>query len=257
MVLQGLARRTAARDAAFFVPYLKPDMHVLDCGCGPGGISVTLAALVPHGRVVGIDVEDGQLAMGRREAEQRGIVNVEFQHASVYALPFADATFDAVLAHAVVYHLAEPMKALRELWRVLKPGGLIGLRDADFDGDVYFPAHEDVDRFWKLTVQVIEQSGGDARFGRKQRRLLREAGFRNIVASASSDAFGTTEMTAGFSRYFGSVFLNQHRELIPQKQWATELELTTMQNALLSWGNDPDAFYARCRCEAVGWKIVS
>lgn len=254
MVLQGLARWTAARDAAFFVPYLKPDMHVLDCGCGPGGISVTLAALVPQGRVVGIDVEDGQLDMGRREAEQREIGNVEFQHATIYALPFADATFDAVLAHAVLYHLAEPMKALRELWRVLKPGGLIGLRDADYDGDVYYPAHEDVDRFWNLTVRVIEQSGGDVRFGRKQRRLLREAGFQKIVASASSDAFGTAEMTAGFSRYFGGIFLNQHREMILKERWATESELAAMQNALIAWGSDPDAFYARCRCEAVGWK---
>jgi ubiquinone/menaquinone biosynthesis C-methylase UbiE len=254
LVLQGLARRSAARDAAFFVPYLKPAMHVLDCGCGPGGISVTLAALVPQGQVVGIDIEDGQLDMGRREAQQRGIPNVEFHHASLYALPFADGTFDAVLAHAVLYHLAEPMKALRELWRVLKPGGVIGLRDADFDGDVYYPAHEDVERFWKLTERVIEQSGGDVRFGRKQRRLLREAGFRNIVASASSDAFGTTEMTAGFSRYFGGVFLNQHRDLILKEQWATESDLTAMQDALLAWGNNPDAFYARCRCEAVGWK---
>jgi ubiquinone/menaquinone biosynthesis C-methylase UbiE len=254
MVLQGLARRTAARDAAFFVPHLKPDMHVLDCGCGPGGISVTLAALVPQGRVVGIDVEDGQLDMGRQAAQQRGISNIEFHHASLYILPFADGTFDAVLAHAVLYHLAEPMKALRELRRVLKPGGVIGLRDADFDGDVYFPPNADVDRFWNLTVRVIEQSGGDARFGRKQRQFLREAGFRNIVASASSDAFGTTEMTAGFSRYFGGIFLNQHRELILKERWATEAELTAMQNALLAWGNNPDAFYARCRCEAVGWK---
>ncbi|MBH0201332.1 MAG: methyltransferase domain-containing protein [Nitrospira sp.] len=254
MVLQGLARRAATRDAAFFVPYLKPDMHVLDCGCGPGGISVTLAALVPQGRVVGVDIEDRQLDMGRQAAQQQGIPNVEFHHASLYALPFADGTFDAVLAHAVVYHLAEPMKALRELRRVLKPGGMIGLRDADFDGDVYYPPHKDVDRFWNLTVRVIEQSGGDARFGRKQRRLLREAGFRDIVASASSDAFGTTEMTAGFSRYFGGIFLNQHREMILKEQWATESELAAMQNALIAWGSHPDAFYARCRCEAVGWK---
>jgi ubiquinone/menaquinone biosynthesis C-methylase UbiE len=254
LVLQGLARRSAARDAAFFVPHLKPDMHVLDCGCGPGGITVTLAALVPQGRVVGIDIEDGQLDMGRREAQQRGIGNVEFHHASLYALPFEDGTFDAVLAHAVLYHLAEPMKALRELWRILKPGGMIGLRDADFDGDVYYPAHEDVDRFWKLTKRVIEHNGGDPLFGRKQRRLLREAGFQNIAASASCDAFGTSEFTFGFSRYFGGVFLNQHRALILKEQWATESELAEMQHALIAWGNHPDAFYSRCRCEVVGWK---
>ena len=254
MVLEGLARRSATRDAAFFVPYLKPYMHVLDGGCGPGGISVTLAECVPQGRVVGIDVEDSQLDMGRREAQQRGLANVEFHHASVYALPFEDATFDAVLVHAVLYHLAEPMKALRELWRVLKPGGLIGVRDADADGDVYYPDQEAVDRLWKLTRRVIEHHGGDVRFGRTQRRLLREAGFQNIVASASCDTFGTTEMTAGFSRYFGGIFLSQHRDLILKEQWATESDLTIMQNALLAWGSDPDAFYARCRCEAVGWK---
>ena len=254
LVLRGLAKREATRDAAFFVPYLTPAMHVLDCGCGPGGISVTLAALVPQGRVVGIDIEDRQLDMGRQAAQQRGIPNIEFHHASLYALPFADGTFDAVLAHAVLYHLAEPRNALRELWRVLKPGGVMGLRDADFDGDVYYPAHEDVDRFWKLTERVIQHHGGDTRFGRKQRRLLREAGFQNIVASASSDAFGTSELTVGFSRYFGGVFLEQHRQLILEEQWATVSELTAMQQALLAWGDSPDAFYARCRCEAVGWK---
>lgn len=254
LVLRGLALRSATREAAFFVPYLTPTMQVLDCGCGPGGITVTLATLVPQGRVVGVDIEARQLDMGRREVQQRGIGNVEFHHASLYALPFADGTFDAVLAHAVLYHLAEPMKALRELWRVLKPGGVIGLRDADFDGDVYYPFHEDVERLWKLTMRVIEYNGGDVRFGRKQRRLLRESGFQNIVASASSDVFGTPEMTSGFSRYFGGVFLEQHRRLILEEHWATESELTAMQNALLTWGGDPDAFHARCRCEAVGWK---
>lgn len=113
------------------------------------------------------------------------------------------------------------MKALRELWRVLKLGGVIGLRDADFDGDVYYPAHEDVDRLWKLAERVIEHHGGDTQFGRKHRRLLREAGFQNIVASASSDAFGAPELPAGFSRYFGGVFLEQHRQMILAERWAT------------------------------------
>lgn len=254
LVLLGLARRTAARDAAFFVPHLKPDMHVLDCGCGPGGISITLASIVPQGRVVGVDVEDSQLELGRQEAQRSGIGNVEFHHASIYALPFADATFDAVLAHAVLYHLAEPMKALRELWRVLKPGGVIGLRDADSEGDVYHPTHEDLDRFWKLVGRIIDRNGGDVRFGRKQRQLLREAGFRNTVGSASCDTFGTPGMTAGFSRYWADVFLEQHRQLILAERWSTESDLATMRKALLAWGGSPDAFYARCRCEAVGWK---
>lgn len=130
MILGALARREAVREAAFIVPFIKPDMRILDCGCGPGGISLGRAILARQGPVVGIDVEDGQLDRGRQEAGNRGLANVEFLHASVYALPFEDSSFDAVLAHAMVYHLGQPMKVLREIRRVLKPGGLVGLRDA-------------------------------------------------------------------------------------------------------------------------------
>ncbi len=254
LILRALAKREAIRDAAFFVPYLKPDMHILDCGCGPGGIALGLAALVSEGRVVGIDVHDSQLEMGRQEARNRGTGNVKFQHASVYALPFADATFDAVLGHAILYHLGEPMKALQEIQRVLKPGGLIALRDADNDGDVYYPPDPHLDRLWILAGYVISHNGGDIRFGRRHRQILREAGFIEIIASASSDSFGTPETTASFSKYWTEVFLVQHRELILKQGWATEAELVAMRDALLSWGGGPDAFYSRCRCEAVGRK---
>jgi SAM-dependent methyltransferase len=253
-ILAALAKRDASRKAAFFVPHLKPNMHVLDCGCGPGGISLGLARLVPQGRVVGVDVEDGQLDIGRQEAQKRGLDNVQFKHASVYDLPFEDSTFDAVLVHAMLYHLGEPMKALQELRRVLKPGGLIGLRDADIDGDVYHPQDPDMDRFWKLTEQTMKHNGGDARLGRRHRQILREAGFIEIAGPASSDSYGTPESTASFSKYWTDVFLVQHRELVLTRGWATVSELNAMRDALLSWGTGPDAFYSRCRCEAVGRK---
>lgn len=125
IVLRALSKRDASRETAFLVPYLRPSMHVLDCGCGPGGISLGLARLLPEGRVIGIDVEESQLEIGRREARDRGLDNVELKQASVYDIPFEDSTFDAVLAHAVLYHLGDRLKALRDLRRVLKPGGLI------------------------------------------------------------------------------------------------------------------------------------
>jgi ubiquinone/menaquinone biosynthesis C-methylase UbiE len=52
-----LTRRTAAREGAFFLPHLRPGMRVLDCGCGPGSITVGLAAAVAPGQAVGIDLE--------------------------------------------------------------------------------------------------------------------------------------------------------------------------------------------------------
>lgn len=97
--------------------------------------------------------------------------------------------------------LTEPMQALEELRCIPKPERVIGLRDADGDGEVYYMAHDDLEWFSKLTGRVIQYHGGDIRFGRKEGRLLREAGFQNVIASASSDAFGTTELTAGFNQF--------------------------------------------------------
>lgn len=253
-LLQGLLRREAAREAAFFIPQLEPHMNVLDCGCGPGGITLGLAALVPQGQAVGVDIQAEQLELGRQRARERGLDNVQFKQASAYELPFEDNSFDAVLAHAILYHLGEPKKALEEIFRVLKPGGVLGIRDADVDGDVYHPQNPLLEQFWKLSEKVMSHNGGDLRFGRRHRQILREAGFVEIVGTSSCDSYGTPESTLSFSKYFGEAYLNQHRELILKQGWATAADLEAMRDALLSWGNSQDAFYSRCRCEALGRK---
>jgi ubiquinone/menaquinone biosynthesis C-methylase UbiE len=251
-LLRGLARREVQREAAFLIPYLSPAMRVLDCGCGPGSITLGLAELA--GEVVGIDIEAGQLEIGREEARKRNLSTVRFEQASVYALPFGFETFDAVLAHAVLYHLGQPYEALAEMKRVLKPGGVLGLRDADSEGDVYFPQDPLLYQFWQLAERIEIMGGGDARLGRKQRKLLRESGFANIRASASYDFYGTPDVTGRFSYYWSDVFLEQHRERILAEGWATADQLEKMRSAMRDWGQHPDAFFARCRCEAVGWK---
>lgn len=252
LLLRGLSRREATRDAAFFVPHLRPEMKILDCGCGPGGISLGLAALVPAGSVTGVDIEPGQLELGRTEAAQRGLPNVSFEQASLYELPFADASFDAVLAHAVVYHLGQPRTAVLEMKRVLKPGGILGLRDADIDGDVYYPEDPLLQKFWSLAEHVSTAGGADLSFGRKQRALLRECGFHEIRASASYDSYGDEQSVEGFSRFWADVFMTQHREAILAAGWASEQELEGLTAAMRAWGRDPNAFYARCRCEVIG-----
>lgn len=193
-----LARRTAATSAAFLLPHLRPGMRVLDCGCGPGTITMGLAEAVAPGEAVGLDFQPDQIAAARALASERGVANVRFVTGSVYELPFPDASFDAAYANTLFMHLAEPTRALAEMKRVLKPGGVVALADDDHDTWIWEPRTPLMTAWHQLIVRVIEHHGGSVRRSRHHRRLLREAGFARPVAGASlggGGVWGTPEDT--------------------------------------------------------------
>jgi SAM-dependent methyltransferase len=254
LILKALSERDLQVEAAFFVPHLQPGMSLLDCGCGPGALTVQLAALVSPGDVVGIDRHGDQHEIGRKQAIDEGITNVSFRECSIYELPFDGDSFDAVFAHAVLYHLGDPGAALREMHRVLKPGGMVGVRDSDLGGDVHAPTNDLLERGFGLIRDVLSHNGGQQEFGREHRRMLREAGFERVAASASYDYFGVPEKTQLFSEYWCYFLDELHRDLVLAEGWSTEEELSEYLDAFRAWGRDPDAFFARCRCEAVGHK---
>jgi ubiquinone/menaquinone biosynthesis C-methylase UbiE len=175
-ILNFMAQRTAESHAGFFLPQLRPGWRVLDAGCGPGAITLGLARRVAPGNVLGIDIEDLQFGNARERA-QREALNVEFRKASVYELAFPDRSFDAVFSHALLEHLSDPGAALAELRRVLKPGGLIGLRAGDMGGLLIDAASDGPAQALAAYIETQKKSSKDPNVGRKLGRLLRRAGF--------------------------------------------------------------------------------
>lgn len=104
--------------------------RVLDAGCGGGGMPLSFAEEVDA--VVGIDLVDRFREAGSRLAAERGLQNLAFLQADGLALPFASASFDAVLSHAVIEHVADAAAYLRECARVLRPGGWMYLSTAPY-----------------------------------------------------------------------------------------------------------------------------
>src|SRR3954470_17873292 len=137
-VLRSHRWRTAANSAAYLLPYLRPGLDLLDVGCGPGTITVDLAALVSPGRTKAIDLSAEVLDEARVAATERG-VDVIFAVEDAYSLRDPDDPYDVVHAHQVLQHLVDPVKALVEWARVTRSGGLIAARDADYDGMKWFP----------------------------------------------------------------------------------------------------------------------
>ncbi len=103
---------------------------ILDAGCGGGGMPLSLAEEARL--VVGIDIVDRFGDAGRRLAGERRVCNIRFAIADGQALPFRDRSFDAVLSHAVIEHVADAALYMRECARVLRPGGWMYLSTAPY-----------------------------------------------------------------------------------------------------------------------------
>jgi ubiquinone/menaquinone biosynthesis C-methylase UbiE len=249
-----MAGRTAQKHAAFLLPHLKPGMKVLDCGCGPGSLTLGLAEVVAPGEGVGTDLEEAQLEFGRKAAQQREIANVRFQAASIYELPFDNDTFDAIFISAVLGNLQEPLRGLGEAHRVLKTGGVIGVKEFDHGGDLLYPADTELVRGVGLYHRLRMQNGHDPESGRKLLGQLQQTGFRDVAASATYETFFGAQVLQQVGGAFAMLVNEAFAESFVLNGWATADEVNSMAKAWLEFAQQPGAFYAAAWCEAVAWK---
>jgi ubiquinone/menaquinone biosynthesis C-methylase UbiE len=200
-----MERHTAETHAGFFLPELLSGWRLLDAGCGPGTITLGLARKVAPGQVIGIDLEESQFGRARDRAKREEL-NLEFRKGSVYELPFEDGFFDAVYSHALLESLSDPAAALAELRRVLKPGGLIGVRASDLGGLLLDAASEGPAQALAAYVGNQKQRCTDPNMGRKLGRLLRGAGFRVLKQTASYEVI--TEFIQKVGPFIAQQFLS-------------------------------------------------
>jgi ubiquinone/menaquinone biosynthesis C-methylase UbiE len=249
------ARRTAARNASFLLPHLRTGMRLLDTGCGPGSITLGLAEAVAPGEVVGIDVSASAIEHARTLASGRGVTNVGFEVADVCDLPFEDTSFDAGFMHAVLQHLPDPLRAVRDIHRVLRPGGVLGLADADHDASVLYPDEDGrIARGHEIMREMRRRaSGGDVYVGRRLRSLLHEAAFVRVEATVMAHCEGTSEATRRTAEWWASYI-----SAPPFVAHATALglcderELEDIATAWRGWGAHPAATWATMWFQAVG-----
>ncbi len=252
---QVFSGRTAEKHAAFFLPYLKPGMRLLDCGSGPGSITAGLAEAASPGEVIGIDVEASQVKLAEKNAAKLGLSNLKFEQGSAYELPYPDNHFDAVFSHAMLEHLTDPVAAAIEMRRVLKPGGIVGIRCADMRMSLPAPSDETLDRAWNIYLKYRRHCGGDPAFGRRCRALLREAGFTETIGTASCDTWGTEEATKTFTSFLLDELTSPKiREVAVEKGWADQDQMDKAVTAIHQWGEHPDAIFAVVWFEAVARK---
>jgi ubiquinone/menaquinone biosynthesis C-methylase UbiE len=186
-VLRSHRWRTAENSAGYLLPHLHAGMSLLDVGCGPGTLTADLADRVAS--VTAVEPTADALDLARTEIAARGLSKVDFQLADVHALRFADGGFDVVHAHQVLQHVADPVRALREMRRVCRPGGIVAVRDSDYAAFAWYPALPELDEWLALYQRMARANGGEPDAGRRLLSWAQAAGFTDIEATSSTWCF--------------------------------------------------------------------
>lgn len=245
------AKRTAEKEAAFFLPLLHPAMRLIDVGCGPGSITAGLASRVTPGETIGIDASTSVIDTAR-SLRDPSLTSLAFEVGSIYEPRFAAESFDAIFAHQVLQHLRRPVDALLQMRNLLTPGGVIGVREADWGSMTFYPENEGMRRFLHMYYELAHRNGGEPNAGRHMRRWFREAGFGETQITTSTTSYADAGATREWANTYAERTLHSNlADKALEYGLATRSDLESMAAAWRTWGDHPDALCCFSHSEVV------
>lgn len=251
-VLRSHRARTVQNSAQYLLPKLNRGSTLLDVGCGPGTLTADLAAEVAPGRVVALEREQAVLEEARAVCAERLLDNVDFLIGDVYALDFGDQEFDVVHAHQVLQHLSDPVAALVEMRRVVRHGGVVAARDADYSAMTWYPPDPRLDLWLGLYQTVARRNRAEPDAGRQLLAWANQAGFDTVQPTASVWCFAAAETRRWWGelwaeRMTGSAIADQ----ATAEGLADDSDLQEIGQAFRDWSGHPDAWFAVLHGEIV------
>ena len=251
-VLRSHSWRTAQNSAGYLLDYLKAGQTLLDVGCGPGTVTLDLADRVSPGCVTGIDREASVIDQAEELRNRRGTTNVSFLIGDVYSMEFADASFDVVHAHQLLQHLTNPIAALQEMYRVLRPEGIVAVRDGDYGTFAWAPADQRLDRWLEIYRQITKHNGAEANAGRYLPGWVQAAGFSDGRVTSSSWTFADPNSRNWWGAMWADrVRLSSYGDQAIQYGLADRGELDAIGDAWRGWAAQPDGVFVTLSVEVV------
>lgn len=169
---------------------IRPGMKVLDVGSGAGDVALLLAEMVgPEGQVVGIDLKPDVLELARQRAIAAGYRNISFIAGDVYEIEL-ERDFDALVGRLILFHLKEPVKALRHLLNHLRPGAIVAFQDYDVSKVSCYPPSPLFRQTLGWVMEAFRQAGADPEIGLKLRTFFLEAGLPEPQLRCEADVSG-------------------------------------------------------------------
>jgi len=252
VVVNQHARRTVETCAAFCRHVVESGSRVLDVGCGPATITVGLARWACDGSVTAIEPGGDILEAARQTVAEAGVDNVFVEEASVYELPYEDDSFDVAYAHQVMQHLTDPVSALSEMRRVVRPGGHVAVRDSDYDTMRCFPESEAIDRWRDVYRKVCRHNDAEPDAGRYLLSWCREAGLADVVMTASVWNYYLDEDRRNWgSSWADRCLTSSFGQQAIEYGYATLAEMEEIAAGWRIWAEDPTGYFHFIHGEAV------
>ena len=233
--LSMMSARTASERAQFAIRLLRPGACVLDVGCGPGTITRGFLPYVGEGRVLGVD-------RARRQFPAES--TVDLVAGSAYGLPVAGDRVDVVFAHGLFEHLSRPADALREMRRVLRPGGALALSTSDWSHARIRPRTANVTAALRGHYLLRRRAGGDPFAGGRLADLVAAAGFREVTARPR---YRPDMSYRDLARYVES-------RLDAALRTAPDVQLASAARSAWAWSHGRDGDFTQCWVELVAVK---
>src|SRR5215468_9698503 len=159
---------------------LRPGMHIADFGCGVGAVTRMLAEMTgPTGRVTGIDASAAQLEQAEQICRAHGLENTDFRAADACNTGLPRHSFDVAYCRFLLLHLPDPAACLREMRRVLKPGGILVIEDGDLVTAHSVPPTA-LNAFAELFCRLGPLRGLDYSIAKNLYHVVKDAGFDDL-----------------------------------------------------------------------------
>lgn len=252
-VLGSHRTRTAQNSAAHLLPHLEAGQRLLDVGSGAGTITADLARRVGPQNLVALEVSDDAAALTRAELARQGLEGAQVLVGDAQALDLADDSFDVVHAHQVLQHLPRPVAALAEFRRVARPGGLVAVRDSDYEGFRWFPEVAGIGRWLALYLRAARANGGTPDAGRRLLAWAHEAGFEDVTPGASTWLYATPEARRAWAATCaGRLSTGPFAQQLEREGWAGAEDREACAQDFHRWAEDADGWFSLLHGEILG-----